>query len=136
MPSLTAPDTDLPTIEIDAGLPGFPEHRSFVLVRLDQAGLLFSLRSLDDESLRFLVVPPVPFFPDYAPEVTDETARQLALTDPADALVLLVVTPGERPEDATANLFAPIVVNQRTRAGAQVVLTGTHNPLRAPLRAA
>jgi len=84
----------------------------------------------------FLVVPPAPFFPDYAPEVDDETGRRLGLADPADALVLLVVTPGERPEDATANLFAPIVVNQRTRAGVQVVLAGTDHPLRAPLHSA
>jgi flagellar assembly factor FliW len=127
-------DLELPTVELVDDMAGFPDLRRFVLVRVDEAGLLFSLRSLDDEHVRFLVVPPAPFFPDYAPEIDDEAAARLELSDADDALLLLVVTAAERPEEATANLLAPLVVNRRTCAAAQVVLSGADVPLRAPLR--
>ena len=135
MTSMTEPaaDVSLPTIELVDGMPGFPSLRSFALVTLDEDGLLFSLRSLQEPELRFLVVPPAPFFPDYAPEIDDESARRLGLRAAEDAMLLLVVTVGDIPQDATANLLAPIVVNTRTRAGAQVVLTGSDHPLRAAL---
>lgn len=122
----------LPTIELAAPLPGFPEHRRFVLVRPTEDGLLYVLRSLDDRDLRFLVVPPAPFFPDYAPEIGEQTLEQLATRDPADLLLLLMVTVGDRASDATVNLLAPIVVDRSSRRAVQVVLT-ENLPIRAPL---
>jgi flagellar assembly factor FliW len=133
---MTASRTDdtMPEISLVEPLPGFPDARRFTLVELVEGGTLFALRSLDDAELRFLVVPPAPFFPDYAPEIDDITAHSLGLTDADDALVLLVVTPGDAPADATANLLAPVIVNARTRAAAQVVLPDSSLPIREPLR--
>jgi flagellar assembly factor FliW len=126
-------ETYVPAIELIDALPGFPELRQFGLVRLDESAMLFSLQSLEDPDVRFLVVPPAPFFPDYAPEVDDDTAERLGLTDAEDAVLLLIVTVGERPEDATANLLAPLVVNHTTLAAKQVVLADPGLPLRTPL---
>jgi flagellar assembly factor FliW len=126
---------ELPELHFPVGLPGFAERRRFALVRVDDSGLLFTLRSLEDPSLRLFVVPPAPFFPDYAPEIDDADAALLELSDASDAQVLLVVTPGASPADATANLLAPIVVNTRARVATQVILTGADLSLRAPLAA-
>ena len=137
VPHQSAPDEnpdENPSLHFAQGLPGFPEAHEFVLVRLDDAGTVFSLRSSEDESLRFLAVPPGLFFPDYAPELPDEAVAALALESADDAMVLLLVTCESGLEDATANLLAPVVVNVRTRGAAQVVLTGTDLPLRAPLQ--
>ena len=114
-------------------MPGFPQLRSFALVRLDEAGLLYALRSVETPEVRFLVVPPAPFFPDYEPELEDATAARLGLAGAEEALLLLVVTPGERPQDATVNLLAPLVVNARTAAAAQVVLSDPALPVRHKL---
>lgn len=122
----------LPTIDLVEPLAGFPRHRRFTLVALDEAGLLFALRSLDDPDLRFLVVPPAPFFPDYAPEIDDDWVARLALQSAEEARVLLVVTPGATLPEATVNLLAPVVINARTSRAAQVVL-GADLPVRAPL---
>jgi flagellar assembly factor FliW len=127
---------DLPSIDFVSPVPGFPGKRRFALVSLDEGGLLYAMRSLDDPELRFLVVVPQPFFPDYEPEIDDTTAEMLAITDAAHAVVLLVVNPGAGPADATANLLAPIVLNTETRRAAQVVLSGANLPVRAPLTAA
>jgi flagellar assembly factor FliW len=127
-------DDSAPTLEFVGPIAGFPEHRTFALAELDPAGWLCALRSLDDPGLRFLVVPPGPFFPDYDPELGDDWAEQLQLTSADDALVLLIVTPAESAGDSTVNLLAPVVVNVRTRRAAQVVLEDQAWPLRAPLR--
>jgi flagellar assembly factor FliW len=126
----------LPVLELVAPLPGFPNDHRFVLVRVHDSGLLFALTSLDTPALRFLVAPPAPFFPEYAPEIDDETLVALGQPTEADLLLLLVVSPGESARDATANLMAPIVLNQRTRQATQVVLTGSGLPVRRPLLAA
>ncbi len=134
----TTPAEDaLPIVDVPDGLPGFPELRQFALVPLDESGLLFELRSIEDERVRFVVVPSVAFYPDYAPEIDDVTARKLGLGDDATPdqtpLVLLVVTVGDTLDTSTVNLMAPVVLNGSTRVAAQVVLDDTTLPLRAPL---
>lgn len=126
---------DIPVIEMVAPMPGFPEHQRFALVQLDEAGVLCSLQSVEDPDLRFLVVPPGVFFPDYAPVIDDATVAALGISSPEDAMVLLVVNPGDDAGAATANLLAPVVVNLATRQGGQVVLDDDL-PIRAPLLAA
>jgi flagellar assembly factor FliW len=124
---------DIPVLEMVRPMVGFPEQRRFALARLDHDGLLCDLRSLDDPELSFVVVPPHLFFDDYAPEVDDELVADLGVENVEDLLLLTVVTLGDAPADATANLLAPVVVNHRTRRAAQVVLDDLDLPLRAPL---
>lgn len=114
---------------------GFPEHHRFALVPLDEAAVVFALRSLDDPGLRFIVVPAETFFPSYVPELDEDWAARLELSDARDAQVLLVVTPGDPVANSTANLLAPVIVNTRTGKAAQVLLAADL-PLRAPLHAA
>jgi flagellar assembly factor FliW len=125
--------TDLPAIELVHPLPGFPEHRRFALVQLDAEGVLCQLRSLEEPDLRFLVVPPQPFFPDYAPEVSDEVVADLEIGAAEDVIVLLVLNAGASLEATTANLMAPLVVNTATRRASQVILDDPAFPLAAPL---
>jgi len=132
---MTEDSGDLPIIEFLRPMPGFPDRREFVLTRVDEAGLLYALRALATPPLRFLVVAPAPFFPDYAPEVDDDTLALLDVADPDGLLVLLVVSVGERAADATANLLAPIVLDRVSRRAVQVVLAGSDLPIRAPLAA-
>lgn len=113
---------DLPVIELVHPMPGFPDRLRFALVRLDDEGVLCSLRSLDDPELRFLVVPPHTFFPGYAPVVDDATAGELGVTRAEDVLLLTILTAGDSLDATTANLLAPVLVNTRTRRACQVVL--------------
>ncbi|MEU0555182.1 flagellar assembly protein FliW [Dactylosporangium maewongense] len=115
--------TTLPVIDFVAPMPGFPDDRRFVLVRLEDTGALYALTSVDSAGLRFLVVPPAQFFPDYAPEVDDDSLAALGVSDADGLLVLLVVTAGDGVQDATVNLMAPIVLDQQSRRAVQLVLT-------------
>jgi len=130
---MTEPSGELPIIEFVTPMPGFPDHRRFVLTRIDGTDLLYALRAVDDAEIRFLVAPPAPFFPDYAPEIDDHSLALLQASDPAALLVLLVLSVQGAADGATANLLAPIVVDQHSRRAAQVVLAGSDLSLRAPL---
>lgn len=126
---------ETPVLEMAAGMPGFPDARRFVLIEWGESGSPFSLlRSLDHESLEFLVAAPVVLFPDYAPELDDVDAGALGLERAEDALVLVIVTVGENAEDATANLLAPIIINVHTLVAAQIALPAAPvEDLRRPL---
>jgi flagellar assembly factor FliW len=136
MSTMTDTDTEIevPALHFAAGIPGFPDARQFALVWWsDEDGPFSILTSLEQNGLEFLVATPHTFFPDYAPEVDDDTAERLGLDSADDAILLVIVTVGEQPGDATANLLAPIVVNRHTREAAQIVLLEGDLPLRAPL---
>jgi flagellar assembly factor FliW len=128
---MSDPALGLPTITMAVPMPGFPSHREFVLVRLNDEGLLFALTSTENPELRFLVAPPEPFFPDYAPELENQVFAALNTKDPDRLLLLTVITAGE--DDTTANLLAPIVVDRDSMRAMQVVLTGSNYPVRALL---
>jgi flagellar assembly factor FliW len=117
-------DDILPELYFSSGLPGFPDARRFLLVRLgDESSPFSTLRSLDDGTdLEFVVTHPGLFFPDYEPEIDDETAGRLDLKSAEDALLLVIVTVADPVAASTANLLGPIVVNRHTRAAAQAVL--------------
>jgi flagellar assembly factor FliW len=127
--TMTDPSLGLPTIDLAVPMPGFPRHRQFVLVRLNDEGLLYAFTSIEDPELRFLVAPPEPFFPDYAPEIEDEVFAALNSKDPDRLLLLVVITAGVN--ETTANLLAPIVVDRDTRRAMQVILNGSGMPVRA-----
>jgi flagellar assembly factor FliW len=57
----------------------------------------------------------------------------LGMPDPEQLLLLLVVTAGESA--TSANLLAPIVIDQASRKAVQVVLSGSGLPVRAMLSA-
>lgn len=133
MTQTSTTDLALPTIDLVSDLPGFPGLRRFVLVQLDENGMLFDFRSLEDPEVRFVVVPSIVFFPDYAPEIDEASVAQLEIHSPEDAWLLLIVTVAESREDSTANLRAPLIINVATRAAGQIVLADEHQPLRASL---
>jgi flagellar assembly factor FliW len=122
-------------ISMPDGLPGFPDSHSFVLENIDGVGGLGALRSID-KGPALMVVQSGAWFPDYQPEIDDATLKTLEIRKAEDALLLLVVTSADRPQDATANMMAPVVVNTHTRRGAQVVLSGSMYPIHKTLASA
>ena len=127
--TLIDPSLGLPTITMAVPMPGFPGHREFVLVRLHDEGLLYAFTSVDDPELRFLVAPPEPFFPEYAPEIDDSVFAALNTRDADRLLLMVVITAGTN--ETTANLLAPIVLDRDSMRAQQVVLSGSGLPVRA-----
>lgn len=127
------PAPEIPEVRFGAPMPGLDGLTRYALVRLDDVGGLFSLRSLDDPEVRLVVATPWLCAPGYAVDLDDDACRQIGLTRPEDAIVLLVVNPGPSLAESTVNLLAPIVVDAGTGQAAQVMQPDGDLPLRAPL---
>lgn len=127
----TDPTTTVGSLRLTEGLVGFPAATAYE-VRAVADGLV-DLVPTDDDGPSFVAADAGAWFPAYHPEIDDQTADRLGLTDAADALVLLIVTVAADLAASTVNLLAPVVVNIRTGVAEQVVLTGTEFPVRARL---
>ena len=124
----------VPELHFAHGLPGFPGERRFALVRWGAFEGPYSLMvDLDDPAVRFLVMPPYLFFPDYVVDIDDATAARVHLERAEDCLLLVIVTLTSTPEEATANLLGPVVINLQTREGVQAVLAESGYSTRTPL---
>lgn len=131
--SATSPSVTLTFVE---PLLGLGELASFTLTPIDDGGLIFVLRSVEAPETRLFLLDPEPYFPEYAPQIDDDTVARLGLdTDGAEAGAFVVITPDADQGHHTANLLAPIVFNATTGAAMQVVLQDDW-PLRAPLNQA
>ena len=109
-------------VQLADGLLGFVEMTSMVLLPVDQDGLFFWLQSVEKPDLAFLALVPWALFPDSDLVLNEVDLEALDLHDAADALVFCLLTSHDEPRRFTANLLGPVVVNQRTRQGRQVVL--------------
>ncbi len=126
---------DVPELLFPGGLPGFPGERRFALVRWGAFEGPYSLMvDLDHPEVRFLVMPPYVFFPDYVVDLDDAIAARVHLEKAEDCLLLVIVTLGTTPDEATANLLGPIVINLQTQEGLQAVLAESGYSTRVPLR--
>ena len=114
---------DINEFTLPQGIVGFPNHTQATLVsQQDQVPFWMKLKG-PRGSVSFVVVEPKGVLPDYEPELFENDALALGLSDASEALVLNILTmrPG-MPAEATINLIGPIVVNRRTRIGRQLVI--------------
>jgi flagellar assembly factor FliW len=115
-------------------LPGFPQHRDYVLVPAQDGGSLFWLQSLQPDGPRFLAIRASAFFPEYEPVLPGAVCDELGLADVAEAQLFCLVTVLDGDvAAATANLRAPVVVHPGTHRARQVVLVDGAHPIRQPL---
>lgn len=131
------------TIVFPDGIPGFSGRREMLAITGgDLLGAepndghpgLFWLQDVNDPDLAFLTTVPWPTYPDYDvdPDLDPEVFSE---TQPDDVCVLAIVTVRRNGEEVvlTANLLAPIVIDQRRRVGKQVIIENGDWPVRAPL---
>lgn len=104
------------------GLPGFADQRAFVFLPYGPESPFAFLQSVTDPDLVFLLVEPFAFFADYQFEIDDTFARRLGLSEKTPPQIFTIVTVPEKPEEMTANLLAPVVVNPRKGMALQIVL--------------
>lgn len=118
----TSPDNQL---ELPQGLIGFANYKRAELLYLpDHLPFLWMKLHSPTDDLHFIVIEPGGIVPGYEPEIFDNDAEQLDLRDPAEAMILNIVTlRRQNPVEATANLIGPLVVNRRTRIGRQLVIS-------------
>lgn len=106
-----------------SGLVGFPAVQQFVVLDVAEDCLYQWFQSINEPDLAFVIIDVHVLDKEFQAEISDEGLAELNIIQTDPVLIMAVVTiPSEKPEQATANLRAPLVVNLRTRKGKQLIL--------------
>jgi flagellar assembly factor FliW len=110
-------------IVLTPGLLGFSKFQRYVLIEHQTESPFLWLQSLENPDLAFVVIDPGLIVPGYQPGNLEDIRRELEAEEPQDikALVILTIPPG-RPQEMTANLMGPVVINLKTRRGKQLIV--------------
>jgi flagellar assembly factor FliW len=117
-------DTDI--IRFPEGLPGFPDEKSFAFLPYGADNPFVVLQSINEAYLSFVLADPFYFFKDYVFEINDTVAGELGLGEENPPSIFSIVTVAKNWPDSTANLAAPLIINNRDRVAAQLVLEKTN----------
>lgn len=104
---------------------GFDQEKEFALLPLDPTieSPMEWLQSLTSRELAFIVTDPFLFVPEYKMVLSDSEQAQLEIESMESVVVRVIVTIPKVHTEMTANLVAPIVINQKKSLAKQVVLT-------------
>jgi flagellar assembly factor FliW len=104
---------------------GFDQEKEFVLLPLDLQieSPMEWLQSLRTRELAFIVTDPFLFIPEYKMVLNDSEMNQLEIKSMESVIVRVIVTIPKVHTEMTANLVAPLVINQKNCQAKQVVLT-------------
>lgn len=109
-------------ITFAAGIPGFEHNKEFIIVRLPDYLPFEWLVAADGSGLRFAIVNPMAFRPDYAPNIIKEQLGDLKFDSPDDVLLYTIVTIRPNPAESTVNLIGPVFINKTRRIGKQIII--------------
>lgn len=105
---------------------GFPESRRFILRPHGQESPFLWLQSLDNPALAFVVLHAASFLPQYQPRIPAFVMKELGSPVAGEQEVFIILTiPRGNPEQMTANLLGPVVMNVAKRLAKQVLLDPT-----------
>jgi flagellar assembly factor FliW len=121
------------TIFFKQGVPGFPQIHRFVRLDFEDLKPFQYLQALDEPPIALLVVNPFCVDPGYTFVLSKSDMEDIQTTDTNETSVYAVATIPEDPEQATINLMAPIVVNEKMRCGKQVILHDSGYSVKHPL---
>jgi flagellar assembly factor FliW len=111
-------------IHFNAGIPGFIDEQEFCILPIEETPL-FVLQSVKSAETAFILTDPFSFFMDYEFNLPEEVTEALSISSDKDVAVSVILTVQEPFEKTTANLQAPIIINQKEKQGKQVILNGT-----------
>ena len=105
------------------GLIGFPAIQEFVVLDMAEESPYQWLQAIGEPDLAMVIIDVHCLDPDFRAQISDEGLAELGVIEKDPVLIMAVVTiPSGQPEQATANLRAPLVVNLRTRKAKQIIL--------------
>lgn len=103
------------------GIPGFRDIHKFVLIDEEDSPFYY-LQSIEDQYPCFVMMNPFHIISDYEIDISEGTVAELEIEKPEDVMLYTILTIPEDIKNMTANLQAPIILNMRSKLGAQEIL--------------
>ena len=114
--------TDDDILTFEGGIPGFDNFKKFAIVTVKEHLPFEWLVCVEDPHLRFAVVNPMLFMPDYNPKISKFQLEDLNVKDAEDLKILAIITIKQDIKESTANLVGPIFINIREKRGKQIII--------------
>lgn len=109
-------------ISFPEGLLGFENLNRFFVVDPGDSTLILWLQSIDDEKIAFPIIEPKIFKPDYVAKLLPADMRSVELETLTDAKIYSILTIPSNITEMSANLKAPVVINNAKKLARQIVL--------------
>lgn len=133
-PNITSsgiPWTEDQVIHFPAGLPGFENARRFIIMSVPEHQPFHWMECVDEgNTIRFAIINPLSFRPDYQPKIKKEELVALEIKDPKELLLYVIVTLRTPLMESTANLMGPLFINIREKMGKQIIIENDAYSLR------
>lgn len=120
-------------IKLKEGLLGFEKLTRFFVVDPGDQTLILWLQSSDDPSTAFPIIEPKIFMPDYVVKLLPAELASLELENLFGASVYTVLTIPQDVTQMSANMKAPIIINNTLKIARQVVLQDNKLDVRYPM---
>jgi flagellar assembly factor FliW len=125
------PWTEDQVIRFPGGLPGFENARKFIIMSVPEHQPFHWMECVDEgNTIRFAIINPLSFRPDYQPKIKKEELAALNISDPKELLLYVIVTLRAPLMESTANLMGPLFINIREKVGKQIIIENDAYSLR------
>jgi flagellar assembly factor FliW len=104
------------------GLFGFEHYTEFAIFNAEQPPFYY-FQSLENKDICFILLDPFLFRPDYEADIAQEEMNVIGIQEPERAAVFVIATIPDGGGAITANFQGPLVINEETKRGCQIVLT-------------
>ncbi|MBD66833.1 MAG: flagellar assembly protein FliW [Halobacteriovoraceae bacterium] len=109
-------------INFSEGLLGFENLKQFFVVDPGDSTLILWLQSIEDSNIAFPIIEPKIFKPDYIAKLLPADMNSVKLESTKDAKIYSILTIPSDITQMSANLKAPIVINNQQNIARQIVL--------------
>lgn len=111
-------------IKFQTGIPGFLEEKEFVILPIEGSDL-YVLQSVQSQHVAFIITNPFLIFPQYEFDLSQEAIEALGIQSKKEVATFVILTVKEPFQETTANLQAPVIINQNKKLGKQLILTNS-----------
>ena len=115
------------------GILGLEDYKKYIILDHPESDVIKWIQSVDEPQIALPVVNPYSFYPDYAPEISEEDLKRLKISSAEEALALCVITISQDASKITVNLKAPIIINVSERLADQLIAENADYSIRQPL---
>lgn len=120
-------------ITFQDGILGFEQLKKFFVIDPGDSTLILWLQSAEDGSVAFPIIEPKIFKPDYIVKLMPSELNSLELEGVNNAKIYSILTIPQDVVEMSANLKAPVVINNQKKIAKQIVLQDSKLTVRQPI---
>jgi len=113
---------ELQIIDFPQGILGFDFIKKFIIMDTEDEGSPFKwMQAFDEKDLAFVIIRPHDFMEEYELVISQNDLDEVKSESIDELIIFAIVTIPENPQDMTANLQGPIIINPVKRIGKQAI---------------